>query len=117
MDVNTLIQELKEVTGLDVSPDIYTGQADSYIVYAYNDERPVFWGDDKVLADTAIIQINLYTPPKADYMDLKHQIRDYLESVGIVSDIQSWLDTYNSRNNLEVTVRHTAFTVEITKER
>ena len=44
MDVNKDIQALESITGLPVSPDIYIGNADKYIVYTYTDERPVFWG-------------------------------------------------------------------------
>lgn len=117
MNVNTEIQNLSSVTGLNVSPDIYTGNEDRYIVYTYTDERPVFWGDDNVIADQATIQVSLYTPPKIDYMGYKHQIRDYLESIGIVNEIESWLETYTAKNNLEVTIRRTTFNVTITKER
>ena len=117
MDVNAEIQALETITGLPVSPDIYTGDADKYIVYNYTDERPVLWGDDEPLEDQAIIQVNLFTPPKFNYMSLKHQIRDYLESLGETDDINSWLETFTAKNNLEVTIRHTTFSVIITKER
>ncbi len=117
MNVNAEIQELSSVTGLEVSPDIYTGKKDKFIVYSYTDERSVFWGDDEILADQVTVRIDLYTPPKFDYMDLKHQIRDYLESIGIVNEIMSWLETYTVKNNAEVTIRRTTFNVTITKER
>lgn len=116
MDVNAEIQELESITGLPVSPDIYTGKADKYIVYSYTDERPVFWGDDEPEEDQVIIQVSLFTPPKFNYMSLKHQIRDYLETLGGV-DISSWLETFTAKNNLEVTIRHTVFSVTIAKER
>ena len=117
MNVNKDIQKLKNITGLNVSPDIYSGNEESYIVYNYTDERPVLFGDDSVEADQATVQVNLYTPPKFNYMDLKHAIRDYLETIGIVNEIMSWLETYTSKNNLEKTVRRTTFNVTITKER
>lgn len=117
MNVNQSLEKLGEVAGLDVSPDVYSGKADKYITYNYADEHPVLWGDDEVLADQAEIQVHLYTPPKFNYMELKHKIRDYLETLGIVYPIGSWLDTYTSKNNLEKEVRHTVFTVTITKER
>lgn len=117
MDVNKDIQALESITGLPVSPDIYIGNADKYIVYTYTDERPVFWGDDEVLADSVIIQVNLFTPPKFNYMELKHQIRDYLEKLGEINEIDSWLETFTAKNNLETTTRHTTFSVTITKER
>lgn len=117
MDVNKEIQELGVITGLPVSPDVYSGNAQKYIVYAYEDERGVFWGDDEVEADQVTVQVSLFTPPKFNFMELKHKIRDYLESIGIVEDISSWLETFTAKNNLETTIRHTTFSVIITKER
>ena len=117
MNVNQDIQKLEDITGLEVSPDIYKGGSDRYIVYVYADERSVFWGDDKVLEDSVTIQISLYTPPEFNHMNLKHMIRDYLERLGEVNDISSWLETYTSKNNLEATIRHTTFNVTITKAR
>lgn len=117
MDVNKEIQELGTITGLPVSPDIYSGSAEKYIVYTYTDERAVFWGDDEVLADQVTIQVNMFTPPKLNYMNLKHKIRDYLETLGEINEISSWLETFTAKNNLEQTIRHTTFNVTITKER
>ena len=117
MNINSEIKKLQEITGIKVSQDEYTGEDDKYIVFTYTDEYPVFWGDDKVLADEAILNVALYTPPRFNYMELKHLIRDYLETVGIVSDISTWLDIYTNKNNREITVRHTNFNVTITKER
>ena len=39
MDVNAEIQVLESITGLPVSPDVYSGDDDKYIVYSYEDER------------------------------------------------------------------------------
>ncbi|MBP5309634.1 MAG: hypothetical protein J6Z05_03310 [Lachnospiraceae bacterium] len=117
MDVNKDIQKLETVTGLPVSPDIYSGNAEKYIVYTYTDERTIFWGDDEALADQVIIQISMFTPPKFNYMELKHKIRDYLETLGELNEISSWIETYTAKNNLEQTIRHTSFNVTITKER
>lgn len=117
MDVNAEIQALETITGLPVSPDIYSGDEDKYIVYSYADERPVFFGDDEAIEDQAIIQVNLFTPPKFNYMALKHQIRDYLETLGEINEIESWLETFTAKNNLELTIRHTTISVIITKER
>ena len=117
MNVNKEIQELSTITGLSVAPDVYSGNAEKYIVYTYTDERPVFWGDDATLADQVTIQVNLYTPPKFNYMEIKHSIRDYLETLGEINEISSWLETYTAKNNLEQTIRRTTFNVTITKER
>ncbi len=117
MNVNSELQQLKNITGLPVYPDLYEGDEESYIVYTYNDERPVFWGDDIPIEDEVTVQVSLYTPHGYNYMALKHTIRDYLESLGVINDISSWIDTYTSKTNLEQKVRHTTFNVTITKER
>ncbi len=117
MNINQDILALESLTGLSVSPDEYSGNAEKYITFNYADENPAFWGDDIVLEDRATIQVHLYTPPKFNYMDLKHIIRDHLETLGIVDSIGSWIDTYTSKNNLEKKIRHTTFVVYITKER
>ena len=105
MNVNPEIQKLEEITGLPVSPDVYPYDGSKYITYEYTDERGTFWGDDYALDDQATIRVNLFTPPKTNYMEYKHQIRDYLETIGIVDEITSWLETFTAKNNLEKTVR------------
>lgn len=117
MNVNPEIQKLKEITGIPTSPDTYSYSGDKYITYEYTDERPVFFGDDGVLYDQASIRVNLFTPPKFNYMDIKHQIRDYLETLGEVGEMSSWLETFTTKNNLEQTIRRTTFDVTITKAR
>lgn len=117
MNVNARIKKLEEITGLPVRQDTYSGDAQSYIVFAYNDERPALYGDDVPLYDNAVIQVNLYTPPNLDYMEYKHLIRDYLETIGEVDSIGTWIDTYVSNKNLEEMKRHTTFTVNITESR
>jgi len=117
MNVNKELNALENITGLPVCPDMYDGDGGNYIFYVYTDERPTFWGDDNVLADSVTVQVNLVTDPKVNYMTLKHNIRDYLETLGIVNDISSWLETYTAKNNVEKIARRTVFNVSITKER
>lgn len=117
MNVNERIKKLEEITHLPVRQDVYSGAESSYIVFTYSAEHPVLNGDDRVLFDEATIQVNLYTPMELNYMTLKHQIRDYLETIGIVESIETWVDTYVSNKNLEETKRHTAFTVNVTDGR
>ena len=113
MNVNPLIEGLSEATGLDVSPDIYEGEHDKYIVYTYEDERPVNWGDGRVHHNTVWVNVSLYTPKHFNHMALKHKIRDYLESNGfIVSDIRSFLETYANTY-----IRNTSFSVTYTEHR
>ncbi|MBE5830810.1 MAG: hypothetical protein E7306_03615 [Butyrivibrio sp.] len=117
MNANTLIQALGPMLNVPVSPDLYEGKKEIYITYSYNDESPSLYGDDRPLEDTAIIQVNLYTPKDYNYMTLKHEIRNYLETLGELTSTRSWLETYTSKTNLEVTKRHTAFVVNITNFR
>ena len=117
MNINESIQELHNVTGLPVSPDLYEGGEESYITYTYIDEHVALYGDDAPDYDELSIRVDLYTPPTMNYMNLKHQIRDYLETLGGVSSIGSWIDTYVSKGNLETKKRHTSFEVYISQRR
>lgn len=119
MDINEDILRLEELTGVEVSQDIYDGSNEKYIVFAYEDEHPNFWGDDEAISDTADIQVNLYTPKNYNYMELKTMIRDHLETLGEVTSIRSYLEKQNvsGSGNLESLIRHTVFSVSITKGR
>jgi hypothetical protein len=115
MNVNPIILGLKQIEALaniPVVPDEYEGTEKKYITFTYEDERGVEFGDDKVLADTAYMQINFFTPKKFDYMALKEVIKTYLEEVGIVTSTTSRVYEINNEK-----IRQTTFTVEITKER
>ena len=81
MNVNPILLKLKEVTGFPVEPDLYTGDAERYIVFNYS-ETPSFCGDDAPVADTALIQVHLYLPYGENYMELKEKIRNFLEQNG-----------------------------------
>ena len=112
MNVNPLIQTLSTITNLPVEPDMYEGEASSYIVYTYEDERPVYFGDGRAKHDTAWVSVALYTPKNADYMQLKKLIRDHLEALGfIVTDISSWLEPYAGDY-----IRRTTFSVTYTEK-
>ena len=81
MDLTDILMKLAEVTGIPVYQDICTDEdADRYITYIYQDERPALCGDNRVLADQCDIYVNLYTPPGFDYFKAKKEIRDYLEN-------------------------------------
>ena len=53
MNVNPLIESLEKKFSIPVAQDEYDGKSDKYIIYTYEDERPVYFGDDKTLQDTA----------------------------------------------------------------
>lgn len=80
MDLTDILLAMEAVTGISVYQDICTDEdADNYITYIYQDERPALCGNNKVLADQCDIYVNLYTPVNFDYFELKKKIRDYLE--------------------------------------
>ena len=112
MNVNPLITPLKDITGLDVVPDYYEGKSDKWITFTYEDERPGELGDNEAIRDIAYLQVSLFTPGKFNYMPLKESIKTYLESVGVVTNVQSW--TYKDNQTY---IRQTTFNVEIEKER
>ncbi len=115
MNVNEKLTGLKEVTGLNVYEDFTEEKKEKYLVFTYEDERPVFFGNDTPKADTAYIQLTLYTPAGFDYMELKHKIRNYLEQNGFDSPrISSWIeDEINGTKK----IRHTVFETSYTEER
>jgi len=112
MNVNALIMELNNLTKLPVKPDLYEGSSDKWITFTYQDERPVNFGDNEVLFDTAYISVNLFTPHTYNYMALKETIKTYLESIGIVTNCESYVYLEN-----QIPIRQTIFEVTITEER
>lgn len=112
MNVNSLLMELKNITKLPVSPDIYEGTTDKWITFTYQDERPSFFGDNEILDDIAYISVNLFTPANFNYMALKKTIKRYLESIGVLTNSESYVYTEN-----QIPIRQTIFEVQITKER
>ena len=112
MNVNPILLVLKDITGLPVTQDVYEGKGDKWITFTYEDERPGQIGDNSVTDDIAYMQVNLFTPKRFDYMELKEKIKSYLESIGVVTGIRSWC--YEDK---QILIRQTTFTAEITAER
>ena len=115
MDLNEKLMGMEQATGITVFQDFAPAQEEKSITFTYEDERPVLHGNDRPVADTAYLQISLYTPEGFDYMPAKHAIRDYLEGAGFcVTSIQSWMD-----QNLTGTkrTRHTVFEANYTEMR
>ena len=97
MDLTEILMKLQEITGIKVYQDICTDEdAEMYITYIYQDERPALCGTDEVLADKCEIYVNLYTPISFDYFEYKKQIRNYLEKSGFrVASIATMVETYD----------------------
>lgn len=115
MKLNELLINLLSVFGLPVKQDEYTGDADKYIIFVYEDEVPSESADNKVTADTVYLQIQLITPKKFDYFNLKKKIRNSLEGADfIVTSIRSFLgDVYMGTEK----TRQTVFSVKYTEQR
>ena len=115
MDLNEKLMGMEQATDIPVFPDFAPAQEEKSITFTYEDEKPVLHGNNCPVADTAYLQISLYTPEGFDYMPAKHAIRDYLEGAGFsVTSIQSWLDkdlTGPKRT------RHTVFEANYTETR
>lgn len=109
---NHLISILHNATGLKVSPDEFEGNADKYIVFTYTDEKPISYGDNFPIGDTAYLQIQLITPKNYNYMNLKHQIRDALEQNDYsVTSIRSFLgDAIQGTEHIRQTVFEANYT-------
>lgn len=115
MNVNPLIMKLKEVTGYPVAPDKYTGTADKWITFTYEDERSALDGDNNWLYEEATIQINLFTPASHDYFEDKKKIKRALIDMDFgIEYMKSWLN--NSTEKETEYYRQTVFVVHMTRE-
>ena len=81
-EINKKIMGLESVTGLPVSPDVYTGDKTSYIVFSWVTTDPDFFGDNHPLYDVNKLNVILYSPMKKNTSTIKKTIRDYLEAEG-----------------------------------
>ncbi len=115
MDINELLVSLLETTGLPAKQDEYDGKEDKYIIFTYEDERPEYSADNEVTDDTAYMQIQLITPKKFDYFELKKKIRNLLEGADFcVTSTRSFLG--DARMGTEK-IRQTIFQATYTEQR
>ena len=82
MNVNGLISNALKSLGHPVYPDKYTGTAETYIIFNYEDDRGEVFADDEPEIDKAYLQIHLFCPGNFNYMTLKKQIRSKLFRAG-----------------------------------
>ena len=112
MSVDEKIASLEGVIGCPVSPDIYEGNEEKYIVYTYEDERSALYADNEEEATTYYLQVTLYTAPLYPYQKKKKKIKTELKKLGFcVESIQSWVDSLAPEKK-----RHTVFNVNITEK-
>lgn len=92
MNVNSTIIAALSSLNLPVSPNIYTGTAESYITFNYADERPVVRADDEDILDETLIQVHYFT--RGNPQTNKKAIRRLLRAAGFT--IQSTAEIYES---------------------
>ncbi len=115
MNLNEMLHQILSKTGLPVCQDEYSGQHDKYIIFIYEDERPVYHAGNRVIADTVYLQIQLITPKDYNYFPLKNEIRTLLEGAGFsVTSIRSFLGSAYVGTSK---IRQTIFQVEYTEGR
>lgn len=112
MNINPLLKSTLLFTGLPVEQDEYTGKKDRYIIFSYEDEIPLCFGDNRPGAYEALIHLQLITPKSFDYLSLKDEIRDKLEEAGFsVSSVTSFLgDKYMGTEKTRQTVYEISYT-------
>lgn len=113
MNVNGLLYGLREVTGYPTEQDVYDGKRDRFIVFTYEDERPVMAADNRPVADQVTVMVSLFGPEDYEYMSDKEKIRDYLEKSGFcVTSIRQWKEQtpYGSDRYIRRVTFHSDYT-------
>ena len=102
-------------TGIRIHEDFCEELSKKYIVFTVEGEQPVLNGDDRVIADTIYITLQLIVPKTLDYVEMKYKIRDILEENEFsVTDIHSYSsDEVNGTDKIRriifeanITVKH-----------
>lgn len=61
MNVNSIVISALTSLAIPVVANVYTGTAESYVVFNYADERPALRADDTDQLDETIIQVHYFT--------------------------------------------------------
>jgi hypothetical protein len=116
-EINKKIMGLESVTGLPVSPDAYTGDKASYIVFSWVTTSPEYFGDDHPLYDVSKLNVTLYSPMKKNISTMKKTIRDYLEGESFeVGPIWGPNPTPSGDSSKSEEIMQTVFEVEYTDQ-
>lgn len=93
MNINPLMEQVREVMGIPVEQDLYSGREEEFIVFSYADERAAYYGDNDEEEISVEIQVQLITPQSYDYFADKRALKQALKDVGFTIEyIQTWLD-------------------------
>ena len=107
MNVNPIIINALMPEGLPIAPGIYTGTADKYYTFNYEDDRGDVYADDTPQIDVASIQIHLFVPLGFDYIALKKRTRSRLFGAGFSYPVITELDEKDTKK------KHIIFQCEI----
>ena len=72
-----IIEALSEIP-LEVEPDEYNGDKDTYIVFFVPGQNPVKFGNNKPLKERYEMQIQLFAPLYYDHLNITKQIKKAL---------------------------------------
>lgn len=118
MNINKLLKDALKPIDLPVEQDEYTGAGNKYLIFVYEDERPEGYADNKPIADTTYLQLQLVTPKNFDYFALKDNIKKRLEAAGFrVTSTRSFLgDVYQKTEKKRQTIYELTYTQGRTEE-
>lgn len=84
-----LVTDLAKEIGHPVEQDLYEPPSkeekdEIFVEFSYEDETPVFFGDNRPIFDNTYVQLKLTTPKDVNYFPLKEKIVRFLEKNGLV---------------------------------
>lgn len=99
-------KDFKEYINLPVEQDIYTGKSDKFFEFTYEDERPIYWADDKPLFDNTYVALKLSMPREENYFVYKKKTVEFFETRGFrVTGTRTYVEP-SSNNKTRCTVFH-----------
>ena len=111
VNINSILNKLKDETGYPTNEGVYKGKEDKYITYVYSDEHCTLYADNSEQALQADIQLTFYCPDGFNYHATKKQIKEYLIDKGFqIESVQSFLEPLSD----ETLLRHTVFEINYT---
>lgn len=107
MNVNPIIINALKSEGLPVVPGIYTGTADKYYTFNYEDDRGEIFADDTPQIDVVSIQVHLFVPLEFNYISIKKRTRSRLFGAGFS------YPSITERDETDTKKKHIIFKCEI----
>ena len=93
MDLTDIMKELGIIADCPAAEDVYSGKAERYITFTYEDERATAHADNERQLDTVWMQVNYYVPITYRYQKDKKAIKEHLEQIGAKEiSVRSWTE-------------------------